>query len=329
VIAMTIARLHPSHYETRPLPDEIAAYASSPEMLPAGCVGKVALLELDFAPSGGRTELCRRHQQSPLQIMRPLYFDPQRPDLAIVFVMSGGAGLVQGDRYRIDVSCAPGSAVHLTTQGATKVLRMDHDYATSAVNLSAATGCLLEYLPDPIIPSAGSRSYHRARVTVAAGATAILSETLRAGRLAHGERHVYDILATDLEVRRPDGALLVLDRVRLAPGAGATGLGGPGILGDEDQMATLHVVSDAAPAAAIVTALRGALHDTDVRWGASALPGDCGAWARLLGSHSPTIDRAMRAAWDAVRQLLIGVPAPRLRKSTTYLPTGSDHARDR
>jgi urease accessory protein len=320
---MTIARLHPSHYETRPLPEEIAAFASSPEMLPAGCAGKVALLELDFAPSGGRTELRRRHQQSPLQIMRPLYFDPERPDLAIVFVMSAGAGLVQGDRYRIDVTCAPGSAVHLTTQGATKVLRMDHDYATSAVNLSAAAGCLLEYLPDPIIPSAGSRSYHRARVTVAPGATAILGETLRAGRLAHGERHAYDILATDLEVRRPDGRVLVLDRVRLSPGAGAGGLGGPGILGGEDQMATLHVVSDAAPAGEIVAALRDALGDADgVRWGASVLPGDCGAWARLLGSYSPAIDRAMRAAWDAVRQLLIGVPAPQLRKSTTFLPRG-------
>ncbi len=318
---MPLARLQPDHFETRPLPDEVAAYASTPEMLPAGCAGKVALLELDFAPLGGRTELRRRHQQSPLQIMRPLYFDPERPDLAIVFVMSGGAGMVQGDRYRIDVTCAPGSAVHLTTQGATKVMRMDDDYATSAVNLSAAAGCLLEYLPDAIIPSAGSRSYHRARVTIADGATAILSETLRAGRLAHGERHAYDVLATDLEVRRPDGAVLVLDRIRLAPGSGANaaGLGGPGILGGEDQVATLHVVSDAAPAAAIVDALRGALQDADVRWGASALPGDCGAWARLLGSHSPTIDRAMRAAWDAVRRLLIGVPAPQLRKSTTFM----------
>ena len=60
-----------------------------------------------------------------------------------------------------------------------------------------------------------------------------------------------------------------------------------------------------------------------MRWGVSALPGDCGAWARLLGSYSPAIDRAMRAAWDAVRRLLIGVPAPRLRKSTTFLPTRS------
>ena len=119
--------------------------------------------------------------------MRPLYFDPRRPDMAIVFTMTAGAGMVQGDRHRIDVTCEPGSALHLTTQSATKVQRMDDDYATSVVNLTAAEGCLLEYLPDPIIPCGGSRSYHRTRVSVAPGATAIVGETVRAGRLAHGE----------------------------------------------------------------------------------------------------------------------------------------------
>jgi urease accessory protein len=56
-----------------------------------------------------------------------------------------------------------------------------------------------------------------------------------------------------------------------------------------------------------------------VRWGVSVLPGSCGAWVRIVGSSSPAVDRAMRAAWDAARRLLTGTPAPRLRKSTTFL----------
>ncbi len=309
-----------SYYEADPLPEAVAAYASAPDMLPSGSAGKVAILDLGFGPVGGRTELLRRYQKSPLQIMRPLYFDPERPDMAIVFAMTAGAGLVQGDRQRIDVACAAGSAVHLTTQGATKVQRMDHDYATSVVNLTAAEGCLVEYLPDAIIPCGGSRSYHRARVSVAPGATAIVGETVRAGRLAHGERHVYDVLATDLEISRPDGTPLALDRVRLAPGDLNGGRhGGPGMLGDEDQFATLHVVSDAAPAGAIADALRGALADAPVRWGVSTLPGECGAWVRVVGSGSPAVDRALHAAWDAARRLVAGAPAPRLRKSRTFL----------
>ncbi|HZV75883.1 MAG TPA: urease accessory protein UreD [Conexibacter sp.] len=316
---MSVARLSSSHYEVRPLPDTVAAYASIPDTLAAGRPGKVAVLDLAFGPVDGRTELLRRYQKSPLQIMRPLYFDPARPDMAIVLAMSAGAGMVQGDRYRIDAVCEPGSALHLTTQAATKVMRMDADYATSAVNLSAAEDCLLEYLPDPIIPCAGSRSYHRTRVSIARGATAIVGETVRAGRLAHGERHAYDVLATDLEIRRPDGVPLVLDRIRLAPGERPGGLDGPGVLGGEDQLASLHVVSDRAPATGIADALRAALRDAAVRWGVSVLPGDCGAWVRILGSSSPAVDRAMRDAWDGARRLLTGTPAPRLRKSTTFL----------
>lgn len=316
---MSVAHLSPEHYEPRWLPEEVAAYAAIPQTLPAGSPGKVAILDLAFAPIDGRTELVRRYQRSPLQLMRPLYYDPERPDLAIVLIMSAGAGMVQGDRYRIDVTCAPGSALHLTTQSATKVLRMDHDYATSVVDLTAGAGSLLEYLPDPIIPCAGSRSYHRTRVTVGPGTTAIVGETIRAGRLAHGERHAYDVLATDLEIGPPDGPPLVLDRLRLAPGPGAGGLAGPGVLGVADQVATLHVVSDAAPAADLTDALRDALAGAGVLWGVSSLPGECGAWVRMLGSDSPALDRGLRDAWDAARRLLVGVPAPRMRKSTTFL----------
>lgn len=315
---MAVGQLSPERYEARPLPREVAGYAAPLATLRPGSAGKVGILDLSFATVGGRTELVHRFQKSPLHITRPLYFDPERPDLAIVIAMSAGAGLLQGDRQKIDVCCEVGSALHLTTQGATKVMRMDSDYATSVVDLTVASDCLLEYLPDAIIPCRGSRSYHGLRLSVAERSTAIVSETIRAGRLAHGERHAYDVLASDLIIRRRDGTLLAVDRIRLAPG-GPGGLGGPGVLGDEDQLATMHVVSDAAPAAALAEALRDALAGMpDVRWGVSALPHDCGAWVRLLGSDSPRVDQAMETAWDAARRLLIGAPAPRLRKSKTY-----------
>ncbi len=120
--------------------------------------------------------------------MRPLYFDPERPDLAIVFVMSGGAGMVQGDRYRIDVTCAarqrrapdhPGRhqgacGWMTTTRPAPSTCRRQRDACSSTCRTRSSRA------RDRV-------SYHRARVTVAAGATAIVGETLRAGRLAHGD----------------------------------------------------------------------------------------------------------------------------------------------
>jgi urease accessory protein len=50
-------------------------------------------------------------------------------------------------------------------------------------------------------------------------------------------------------------------------------------------------------------------------YGVSVLPEDAGAWLRLLGGDSPTVTAALRHAWDAVRRLLIGAPAPAMRKS--------------
>ncbi len=74
------------------VPEIVAGYAGTPETLPAGSPGKDGVLELGFVRIGGRTELSQHRQQPPLQIMRPLYVDPERPDLPVVYLMSTGAG---------------------------------------------------------------------------------------------------------------------------------------------------------------------------------------------------------------------------------------------
>ncbi|GAB3495656.1 urease accessory protein UreD [Amycolatopsis cihanbeyliensis] len=307
------ARLSPRHYQPSRVPPEVARHAAGPDTLGVGRPGKVGLLELGFEKAGERTELVTRYQKSPLQIMRPLYIDPARPDLPITYLMSTGGGIVQADRLRLDVTCGEDTAVHLTTQAATKIYRMEYDYATQLVNLHAGPGAYLEYLPDPAIPHAGARLYQRTVITADPSATVLTGETVLAGRLARGERHAYQVFAGDLEVQRPGGEPVILDTVRLEPaGPGVTG---PGVLAGYDIVSTLFVATPLAPAHAVADSLHHALAASGLRYGASVLPGECGAWLRALGSDPPSMSRAVRVAWDAVRRLLIGVPAPALRKS--------------
>ncbi|MFD7447488.1 urease accessory protein UreD [Kitasatospora sp. NPDC059827] len=308
-----VPRLDPRHYEPARVPQAVRRYAGTPDTLAVGRPGKVGLLELAFERIGGRTELTGHYQKSPLQIMRPLYFDPARPDLAVTLLMSTGGGILQADRLRTDIRCGADTAVHLTTQAATKVYRMEHDYATQLVNLEAGPGAYVEYLPEPVIPFVDSRLYQRTVLTVDRGATVLAGETVLAGRLARGERNAYRVFASDLEVRRPDGELVALDTVRLEPaGAGVTG---PAVLGGHDVMSSLYVLSPLAPAARIADALYEALADRGLLYGVSVLPQDSGAWLRLLDSDTRACAAALRAAWDAVRRLLIGAPAPELRKT--------------
>ncbi|MFI2606598.1 urease accessory protein UreD [Kitasatospora sp. NPDC018619] len=316
-----VPRLDPRHYEPARVPYEVRRHAGTPDTLAVGRPGKVGLLELAFERVGGRTELTGHYQKSPLQIMRPLYFDPARPDLAVTFLMSTGGGILQADRLRTDLHCGADTAVHLTTQAATKVYRMEHDYATQLVNLTAGPRAYVEYLPEPVIPFVDSRLYQRTVLTVEPDATVLAGETVLAGRLARGERNAYRVFASDLEVRRPDGGLVALDTVRLEPSrAEGGGVTGPAVLAGHDVVSSLYVLSPLAPAARIADVLHEALAgfggpSGGLLYGVSVLPQDSGAWLRLLGSDTRACAAALRAAWDAVRRLLIGAPAPDLRKT--------------
>src|SRR6478609_7569165 len=93
-------RLTADHYNPVRVPPDVAALASVPDTLAPGSPAKVGILDLAFAVRGGRTELVERYQKTPLQIMRPLWIDPEQPGMSYVYLMATGGGIAQADRYR-------------------------------------------------------------------------------------------------------------------------------------------------------------------------------------------------------------------------------------
>ncbi|GAA3118230.1 urease accessory protein UreD [Streptosporangium carneum] len=313
-----VDRLAPGRYTIDGIPEAVTGHAGAADMLPVGSPGKVGVLELEFARTERRTELTGHYQKSPLQIMRPLYYDERRPGTAYVTLMTSGGGVVQGDRYRMDLTCGPGTEVNLTTQAATKIYKMEQDHATQLVTLTAGRESYVEYIPHATIPFARSRFYQRVRLVADPSATVVLGDSMLAGRLARGERNDYDAYCSDLEVSRPDGKTVFVDTVRLVPAEG--GVTGPAVLGGFGVMGTLFVVTGAVPAPVLADTLHEALTPLTARTpgrlraGASVLPHDSGAWVRILGEESPEVEAALRGAWDAVRRLLVGAPVPARRR---------------
>ncbi|MGW9403563.1 urease accessory protein UreD [Arthrobacter sp. NPDC055585] len=316
-------RLEPAYYEPVRVPEEVLRHAGNPVGLPVGSPGKVGILQLGFDRNRGRTELVQHYQKSPLQIMHPLYFNQLRPDMAYTYLMSSGGGILQGDRQRTDLRFGAGTSAHVTTQAHTRIYRMDAGYATAVVNLAAEEGAYVEYLPDPVVPFADSRFYQHTSVVLDASATLLLGETVYAGRLARGERHAYDVYASDLEVRRPDGRLVALDRVRLSPKAEngedsrGNGVNGLGVLAGHDVLAMLYVFTPLAPPAELADTLARAVQGSggDLIFGVSTLPGDTGVWMRLVGNDTVAVAAANTAAAAAVHELLTGKQAPVIRKT--------------
>ena len=316
-------RLQPAHFEPARVPIEVARYGTQAHTLAVGAPGKVGILELGFALRGAgedcRTELVHHYQKSPLQIMRPLYYNELRPDMPYTYVLTTGGGILHNDRQRTDLAFGPGTSAHVTTQAATKVYRMESGYATALINLDIQEGAYVEYLPDPLILFRDSRFYQRTAATLAAGATLVAGETIYAGRLSRGERNAYAAYASDFEVRRPDAHPVAVDRVRLVPRDGA--VRGAAVLGGRDIVGSLYVVSTAAPAREIAETLHAAAgavlaesDDPAARVGVTALPADNGAWLRFVGDDTITSTAVQTAAAAAVHELLTGKPAPRIRK---------------
>jgi urease accessory protein len=318
-------RLQPEHFEASHVPVEVARYGTDAHTLPVGSPGKVGILELDFAlrgtGDGRRTELVHHFQKSPLQIMKPLYYNPLRPDMPYTYVMTTGGGILHNDRQRTDLVFGPGTSAHVTTQAHTKVYRMESGYATSLVNLDIAEGAYVEYLPDPLIPYVDSRYYQRTAVSLHPEATLIIGETIYAGRLTRGEHNAYAALASDFEVRRtgPTRVPVAVDRIRLVPRHGH--VGGIAVLGGRDIVSSLYVLTPGAPAREIADALHEATaraldgsDDESARFGVSVLPGESGAWLRFVGDDTITSSAVQIAAAAAVHELITGRPAPQIRK---------------
>jgi urease accessory protein len=271
------------------------------------------VLELAFQRDArGRSALSERRQRFPLRMTVPLYLDPADPGMAFVYAQNPTGGVFAGDRLVMSVAAGQGARVHLTTQSATKLYRMDGGEAVQELRFELGPGAYVEHVPDPLIPQAGASFRQRTVVEVAPDAAFVATESIAPGRRAHGERFAYDLLDLRTEARRA-GRVLCVDVLRLEPRRGDPQRAG--VLGGREYLVTLLAVAPERDAGALARRLDEALGaEPDVFGAAGELPHGAGAMARVLASAPLDARRALLAAWRVARDELAGLPLPEVRK---------------
>jgi urease accessory protein len=87
------------------------------------------------------------------------------------------------------------------------------------------------------------------------------------------------------------------------------------LLGGQDVVATLFVLTGELPSPSLVSLLRSALGACPaVLAGATELPDRSGAAVRILGTSSAAVRAALTSAWGAARRWILGAPPPDMRK---------------
>jgi urease accessory protein len=282
---------------------ELQGFQDQPAQMRAAAPGKVGELRLGFSMRGGRSVLHDLYRVAPLLVQRALYWDEAMPELPICTIISVGGGILQGDRYRIDISVEDGACALVTSQSANRIHWMDANYASQHQTISVGPGAYLEYLPDFTIPYRGSRFINQTEVVVAPDATLLYGEMVLAGRKHHHveERFGFDLLSMAVAVRRPDGRMLFAEKLLVGKNDGMIDYAA--VMRGYDAFANVICVTPPEIAARIKERFETNFGTPPARAisGVSRLPNAAGLMLRAVGVESYDVRNEVRLVREEAR----------------------------
>ena len=267
------------------IPEEISRFEGNVAQMDVGKSGKIGYLQLEMENDSHKqkTVITKQRTQVPLYVQKALHYDLDYPAMAHLFVLSPSGGILQGDRYRMDVELKNNAISHITTQGATRIYKMESNFATHLVSLNLRNNSYLEFIPEQIIPYKNSRFYQKTFLDIDDSSTAVYSETIVPGRLAMGEMFDFDVcyLKTDGTInnntRFRDASLLLPKEQKIQSLA----------LFDQKTILTSVYLLTQKPTKKINEMINEMLSNIDeIHGGSSMLPNDSGLTIRILGNSS-------------------------------------------
>ncbi len=273
-------------------------------------IGRHGYASARFERSRGRTILRDSYFRVPLQIIRPLYPEGEEPAHLTLINPTGGS--VGGDLLETEIYLGEGAQVLCTTQGATRIYRTVGEPVVSRTRIGMEKDSVLELIPDPIIPFAGSHYQQEVALELAEGARLLYGETIYQGRVAMGESFDYTEVALRVDARL-NGAPLLTDAMEIRPDRMdpcSLGLFEPyPYLGSFFVLGGKDSVLDKA-----TEELEEIMSDAEgVSGGACRLEGP-GIMVRWLAESPVRLRWAFDEIWNVARRSVLGRKAVRLRK---------------
>ncbi len=140
-----------------------------------------------------QTFLALNEQQLPLRVIRAFQQDDGG---ALVHLHNLSGGVLGGDDLEVAIEIGSSAVAQVTSTGATRIYRSrsNAEPAQQRIWINVEHDGLIEYLPDQLIPFAGSRYRQETRIDLGANAGLFWWEAVAPGREAHNELFAYDLL---------------------------------------------------------------------------------------------------------------------------------------
>lgn len=297
------------------IPTEVLNYDSALEQMGVGKAGKLGILQLKLEkdPIVHRTSIKYQHYKVPLCIKRAMYLEETCPEMAYVYIISPSGGILQGDRFRMDIALTNSAIAHVTTQSATRIYRMNKNFGTQIINLDVDKNCYLEYIPDQIIPYRDSRFYQVSNIKVHDEATCVYSEILTPGRVASNESFEYDICYMKVKSVNQNDKLRLIDIAKIEPKK--ENVKSFGVLNNYDILGNIYILTPGDKINLIQNEILETILGTkNVIGGCTKLPDNNGLLIRLLGSFVYDIRDLIYSIVGIVRKNVLNVSFSGIRK---------------
>jgi len=302
-------------YTPDDIPPEVLAYGHDLSQLEVGRAGKIGALTLRLEQNveNDKTVVKEQYSKVPLFTQRALYLEESIPSMAYMYIISPSGGILQGDRYRMDITLKNNAYAHITTQGATRIYRMEKNYATQIVNIIVDDGCYFEFVPDQIIPYRDSRFYQKVNLNIHDNATMMYAEMIVPGRVASGESFEYDICYMKALAKNQNNVLRLIDVAVLEPAKRSLNI--LGILGNFNVIGNMYILTKTKYTAELVTDINSALQKfSNISGGATILPRNSGVLIRLLGGVAQDIRLVMYEIIRITRKIILNASFSGIRK---------------
>lgn len=305
-------------YSSQKIPLEFERYVTESEDV--GKSGKIGILRLKLEKDSdtGKTIIREQYSRVPLLTQRAIYLEETLPEMAYVYIISPSGGILQGDRYRIDITLGKNTYAHVTTQGATRIYKMEKNYASQIINITVGEKSYFEYIPDQIISFRNSRFYQEVILNIHDNATMIYSEVIVPGRVASGEAFEYDICYLKIIGRNQLGKTRFMDIVKLDPKN--ENLRTEGILGKFKIVGTTYIVTKAYYVKDLQYEINELIKSDEGRrgnisYGTSVLPARQGIIIRILGNSAEDVKETIFKVVRTARKQIVGASFSGTRKA--------------
>jgi len=285
------------------LPLKFSEYDLEKTRVPVGSAGKRAVAHLTFKKFGEKTHLTDLYNEAPAKVLRELYYDPYLPGLPYILFMNPTGGIVQGDRYFYDITLHENTEAFITDTMATKIYKMDLNYASKRVEVHLGKGSRLEFLPRETIAFVNSRWHQQTVFHVDEDSSFLYSEIFCPGRVARDEFWDFDIFSSKLLIEK-NGKLILFDTSNFM------GKDKPYvdvIFGSYKYLLKLYWYSNKAISA------KEQIDFKDSYSGVTSMPFKSGIIVNALGNSVCGLKKIQNAVWKIFRKTETGTDVPELR----------------